>query len=67
MGDDLGCSNILKHVEWTVLQNYVHDEDKGVSEETIFFLIFRLNVLHDSYQEDETVKEIALRNGNKKF
>ena len=39
-------------------QNYLHDEDKGVREETIF-LIFRWNiVLHDSYQGDEIVIEI---------
>ena len=40
------------------MQNYLHDEDKGVREET-FFLIFRWNfVLHDSYQPDEILKEI---------
>ena len=37
IGDDLGCNNIQKHGEETVLQNYLHDEDKGVREETIFF------------------------------
>ena len=42
-----------------VMQNYLHDEDKGVTEETIFFLIFRWNiVLHDSCQADEIVTEI---------
>ena len=57
MGDDLGCNNILKHGEQTVPQNYLHDEDKGVREETFFF-IFRWNiVLHDSYQADEIVIE----------
>ena len=50
MGDDLACNNIQKHGEQTVLQNYLHDVDKGVTEETIF-LIFRWNiVLHNSYQ-----------------
>ena len=40
------------------MQNYLHGEDKGVREETIF-LIFRWNiVLHDSYQADEIVTEI---------
>ena len=40
------------------MQNYLHDEDKGVREEAIF-LIFRWNVvLHDSYQADEIVIEI---------
>ena len=40
------------------MQNYLHDEDKRVREETIF-LIFRWNVvLHDSYQTDEIVTEI---------
>ena len=40
------------------MQNYLHGEDKGVREETIF-LIFRWNnVLHDSYQADEVVIEI---------
>ena len=40
------------------MQNYLHDEDKGVREEAIF-LIFRWNVvLHDSYQADEIVTEI---------
>ena len=58
MGDDFDCNNIQKHGEQTVLQNYLHDEDKGVREETIF-LIFRWNiVLHDSYQADEIVIEI---------
>ena len=58
MGDDLDCNNIQKHGEQTVLQNYLHDEDKRVREETIF-LIFRSNiVLHDSYQADEIVIEI---------
>ena len=58
MGDDLGCNNIQKHGEQTVLQNYLHDEDKGVREE-IISLIFRWNiVLHDSYQVDEIVIEM---------
>ena len=40
------------------MQNYLHDEDKGVREEAIF-LIFRWNVLlHDSFQADEIVTEI---------
>ena len=38
--------------------NYLHDEDKGVREETIF-LIFRMNIaLHDSYQTDQVAMEI---------
>ena len=37
MGDDLGYNNIQKHGDQTVLQNYLHDEDKGVREETIFY------------------------------
>ena len=37
MDGDLGCSNIQKHWEWTVLQNCLHDEGKGVREETIYF------------------------------
>ena len=37
MGDDLDCNNIKKHGEQTVLQNYLHNEDKGVREKTIFF------------------------------
>ena len=58
MGDDLDCNNIQNYGERTGLQNYLHDEDKGVREETIF-LIFRWNiVLHDSYQADEIVIEI---------
>ena len=58
MSDDLGWNNIQKHREQTIMQNYLHDEDKGVREETIF-LIFRWNiVLHDSYQADEIVTEI---------
>ena len=40
------------------MQNYLHDDDKGVREETIS-LIFRWNiVLHDSYLADEIVIEI---------
>ena len=40
------------------MQNYLHGEDKGVGEETIF-LIFRRNILlHNSYQADEIVTEI---------
>ena len=47
-----------KHGEQTVLQNYLHDDDKRVRENTIC-LIFRWNyVLHDSYQADEVVIEI---------
>ena len=57
IGDYLGC-NVQKHGVQTVLQNYLHDEDKGVREGS-FFLIFRLaNVLHDSYQGNEIVMEI---------
>ena len=58
MGDDLSRNNIQKHEEQTVMQNYIHDEDKAVREETIF-LIFRWNiVLHELYQADEIVTEI---------
>ena len=58
MSDDLDCNNIQKHGEQTVLQNYLHDDDKQVRED-IIFLIFRWNyVLHDSYQADEIVIEI---------
>ena len=58
MSDDLGWNNIQKHGEQTVMQNYPHDEDKKVREETIF-LIFRWNiVLHDLYQANEIVTEI---------
>ena len=58
MGDDIGWNNIQKHGEQRVMQNYLHDEDKGVREETIF-LIFRWNIgLHVSYQPDEIVTEI---------
>ena len=39
MGDDPGCNNIQKQEGQTVLQNYLHDEDKGVGEETIFLLL----------------------------
>ena len=55
MGDDLDWNNIQKHGEQTVMQNYLHGEDKRVREETIF-LIFRWNniVLHDSYREIKT-------------
>ena len=61
MGDDLDCNNIQNYGEPTGLQNYLHDEDKGVREETIF-LIFRWNiVLHNSYQADEIVTEIKER------
>ena len=57
MGDDLGWNNIQKRGEQTVMQNYVHDEDKEVREETIF-LILRWNyVLRNSYQADEIVTE----------
>ena len=54
----LDWNNIQKRGEQTVMQNYLHGEDKGVREETIC-LIFRWNiVLHDSFQADEIVKEI---------
>ena len=57
MGEYLGCNNIQKHGEQTVLQNQLDDEHKQVREETFF--IFRLNiVLHDSYQVDEIVMEV---------
>ena len=58
MGDVLDWDNIQKHGQQTFLQNCLHDEVKGVREETIF-LIFRWNiVLYDSYQADEIVREI---------
>ena len=57
MGDDLGWNNIQKHGKQTVMQNYVYDDDKGVREETIF-LIFRWNIVHDSYLADKIVTEI---------
>ena len=57
MGDDLGWNNIQEHGKQTVMQNYVYDDDKGVREETIF-LIFRWNIVHDSYQADKIVTEI---------
>ena len=53
MGDDLDCNKTQKHGEQSVLQNYLHDDDKGVREK-ITILIFRWNiVLHDSFQADE--------------
>ena len=56
--EDLGHNNIVKHGEKTVLHNYLHDEDKGVREETIF-LVFRWKIfLHESYQADEVVIKI---------
>ena len=40
------------------MQNYLHGQDKGDREGSIF-LIFRWNnILHDSYQADEIVTEI---------
>ena len=30
MGDDLDWKNIQEHGEWTVMQNYLHGDDKGV-------------------------------------
>ena len=44
MGDDLGCNNIQKHGERAFLLNYLHDEGK--------------EILHDSYQTNETDMEI---------
>ena len=58
MGDGLGCNNIQKYGQQTVRQNYLHDEDKGVREETIFLIFRRHIVLHDSYQADEIVIEV---------
>ena len=59
MGGDLGCNNIQKHGEQTVLQKYLHDEDKRVREETIFVLICRWNiVLHNPYQVELKNTEI---------
>ena len=58
MGDDLDCNNIEKHEEQTVLQNYLHDENKGVREETIFLIFRWIIVLHNLYQADEIVIEI---------
>ena len=53
-----GTTYIQKHGEQTVMQNYLHDEDKGGREETIV-LIFRWNiVIHYSYQAHEIVTEI---------
>ena len=40
------------------MQNYLHGQDKGDREGSIF-LIFRWNnILHNSYQADEIVTEI---------
>ena len=58
MGDDLDCNNIENHEEQTVLQNYLHDENKGVREETIFLIFRWIIVLHNLYQADEIVIEI---------
>ena len=58
MGDDLDWNNIQKHGEQTNMQNYLHDEDKGVREETIVLILRRNIVIHDSYKADEIVKEI---------
>ena len=58
MGDDLDYNNIEKHEEQTVLQNYLHDENKGVREETIFLIFRWIIVLHNLYQADEIVIEI---------
>ena len=58
MSDDLGCNNIQKHGEQTVPQNYLHNEDKGVKEETIFYIFRWSIVLHDSYQALEIAIEI---------
>ena len=42
-----------------VLQNYKHDQGKGVRKETIFYNVLYWNiVLHNSYQADEIVMEI---------
>ena len=58
MSGDIAWNNIERHGEQRVMQNYLHDEDKGVREETIF-LISRWNIeLHDSYHADNIVTEI---------
>ena len=58
MGENPGCNNIQILEEQTVLQNYLHNKDKGIREETIFF-IFRLNIVpHASYQADQNLMEI---------
>ena len=54
----LDWNNIQKHGEQTNMQNYLHDEDKGVREETIVLILRRNIVIHDSYKADEIVKEI---------
>ena len=59
MDDDLGWNNISNPRDQTVMLNYLHKEDKGDREETIFFLIFRWNfVLHNLHQADEIEAEI---------
>ena len=58
MSGDIAWNNIERHGEQRVMQNYLHDEDKGVREETIF-LISRWNIgLHDSCQANKIVTEI---------
>ena len=58
MSGDIAWNNIERHGEQRVMQNYLHDEDKGVRGETIF-LISRWNIeLHDSYHADNIVTEI---------
>ena len=58
MGDELGWNNMQKHGEQIVMQNYLHVVDEGFREETISFIFRWNNVLHDSYQAAETVREI---------
>ena len=55
----LGCNNMRKYGEWTVLQNYQHHKGIKESKRRSFIFIFRLNiVLHNSYHADEIVTEI---------
>ena len=56
MGDNLGCNDIQKRGEQTVLQNMMTINE---SEGRPFFLIFRWKIiLHDSYQSDVIVLKI---------
>ena len=65
MGDDLDWNNTQKHGEQIVMQNYLHGEDKGVTEETIF-LIFRWNIILKIHTRQMKLWQ-KLRNGNKKL
>ena len=67
MGDDVSCNKIQKHVEQTVLQNCLHDEDKGVRVQGGDHFLFLDWVLFRTIHTKQMKLSWKLTNDSKKF